>query len=70
MAMTPTEVLLLAKFLKYVAGLAPEIIALMQSDAKLTLEDLFPVPAAVLEQRILDRRKAEEEGITDAPEDP
>ncbi len=70
MAMTPTEVYLLGKLLTHVLGMAPELIALMQRDSKLTVEDLYPTPAAVLEQRILDRRAAEEEGITDAPEDP
>ena len=65
-----TEVYLLIQLLVRMLGMAPEIIALLQSDAELTIDDLLPTPVAVLEQRVLDRRKAEEEGITDAPEDP
>lgn len=70
MVITASEAYLLGKLLQHVLGMAPELIALMKRDAELTPEDLFPTPVGVLEQRILDRRAAEEEGITDAPEDP
>ncbi len=42
--------------------LAPEIMALMESDKNLTIEDLWPTPLAVHKQRIRER-----EGIDEPP---